>query len=180
MRFIKYILISSLVLLNIKCCRTSCVKIFQNPYAASTQIMIGKVEGIIEGSIKCYCKNGKFPASNEEIRGFTKKNVNPKDLRKLEFSTQGERRLTVNFDFAEFVRDNYRVLKYRGFCGIFIPDDKKCMEENDVQIYITDFIIYAEGKEKSGKPLDIDTPIIIKFENFQSRTISTIQHGYEI
>jgi hypothetical protein len=151
-----------------------------NPMAISTEIMIEKMDGVIEASIKYYCEKGAWPSSKDDIANYrgSKGKVNIGDFKKMEFNKQGDKRLNINFDIVAFDDKSFHVEKYTGFCDIFIQDDKSCLEKNTVELYVSVFIIY--NKNSSDKnPINIPSPIIIKFDNFKDRTITSIQHGYE-
>lgn len=178
---IKFMIIILLVLLNNRCCRTSCINILPaNPMALSTQIMIEKTEAVIESAINYYCEKGKWPASKDDIAKFggSKKKLNISDFNKLEFNRQGDKKMNINFDIFQFDHQAFHIEKYSGFCDIFIKNSKACMDENSVELYVSEFIIYNK-KSSDKKPLNIPSPIIIKFDNFKNRTIASIQHGYE-
>lgn len=148
--------------------------------AASAQIMIDKMDDVIEASIAHYCGKGSWPSSKEDVAKYSagKTKVNISDFKKVEFNRQGDKRLNINFDIYAFDSMSFHIEKYTGFCDIFIQDDKACAEKNSVELYVSDFIIYNKNSDDK-KPLNVPSPIIIKFDNFQNRTISSIQNGYE-
>lgn len=181
MRILKYVLPACFLLYNINCCRTSCLNMIPiNPLAMSTEIMIDKIDGVIEASIKYYCEKGMWPSSKNDIANYRggKTQININDFKKIEFKKQGDKRLNLNFDVYAFDDRSFHVEKYTGFCDIFIQDDISCLEKNSVELYISDFIIYNKNSGDQN-PVNVPTPIIIKFDNFKDRTITSIQHGYE-
>ena len=181
MRILKYVMPACLLLYNMNCCRTCCLNIIPvNPMAISTEIMIEKIDGVIAASINYYCEKGMWPSSKNDIANYRggKSKINISDFKKMGFSKQSDKRLNINFDIYAFDDRTFHVEAYRGFCDIFIKDDKSCLDKNAVELYISDFIIYNKNSSDK-KPIDIPTPIIIKFDDFNDRTISSIQHGYE-
>ncbi len=181
MRILKYLLPAFLLISNISCCRTSCLNMIPvNPIALSTGIMVEKMEFTIEASINYYCEKNKWPSSKNDIADYRtdKGKVNIGDFRKIEFNKQGDKRLNINFDISAFDYKTFRVEKYAGFCDIFIQDDTQCADNNKVELYVSDFVIYNKNYADK-KPIKIPIPIIIRFDNFKNRTITSIQQGYE-
>ncbi len=194
MKIFNLIFISVLLFLDLGCCRSnSCIRIVgvsRNPLDKSIDIIIDKIDDVIELSIKYYCEKKVWPQSKDILIEYadTRSAIKKFDeFNSIKFTVQSNKRLDIYFDFKKFNYDSIEVERYKGFCGIFIQQQELCPDKNYVEINVSDYTAYLENgrRKESGdvekrKPIDLKMPVIIKFDEFKNRTVDSIQFGYQI